>query len=227
MNKVEQQIRRIQSEIASCANRCARGEQDIQLVAVSKYATMEQIQQAYHSGIRLFAESRVLEALRKKQLLPPDVRWHFIGRIQSNKIHKMIGQFALIHSVADLKVAQALSSQSMAQGLIQPVLLQVNIVDDVNKQGFTPDHLVNSWDQLCCLSGLHIQGLMTMAPHTQDVDLIRKCFRALADLQTVLHKSLASLTELSMGMSSDFYVAIEEGSTLVRIGSLIFSSDKQ
>jgi hypothetical protein len=139
----------------------------------------------------------------------------------------MIGQFALIHSVADLKVAQALSSQSMAQGLIQPVLLQVNIVDDVNKQGFTPDHLVNSWDQLCCLSGLHIQGLMTMAPHTQDVDLIRKCFRALADLQTVLHKSLASLTELSMGMSSDFYVAIEEGSTLVRIGSLIFSSDKQ
>lgn len=227
MNKVEQHLKTIESQIDSCARSCQRGPEEIQLVAVSKYATIEQIEQAYHFGIRLFAESRVIEAVRKKQLLPPDISWHFIGRIQSNKIHKMIGQFALIHSVADLKVAEALSSQSVDQGLIQPVLLQVNITDDVNKQGFGPDHLFNCWDQLCCLPGIHIQGLMTIAPHTQDVDLIRHCFRSLADLQQVLNRSGAGLTALSMGMSSDFHIAIEEGSTLVRIGSLIFSSDKQ
>ncbi|MCX6987597.1 MAG: YggS family pyridoxal phosphate-dependent enzyme [Chlamydiae bacterium] len=227
MNKVEQQIKSIHSQIASCASGCGRSQEDIKLVAVSKYATIEQIQQAYHFGIRLFAESRVLEAVRRKQLLPPDISWHFIGRIQSNKIHKMIGQFALIHSVADLKVAQALSSQSMEQGLIQPVLLQVKITDDVNKQGFASDEMLNCWDQLSCLPGIYIQGLMTMAPHTEDVDVIRHCFHSLADLQTVLNKSGGRLRELSMGMSSDFHVAIEEGSTLIRIGSLIFSSDKQ
>ena len=227
MNKIQSALEILQSRIAHCAASCGRTVDEIRWVAISKYATIEQIQQAYDCGIRVFGESKVLEALTKKSLLPRDVEWHFIGRIQSNKISKMIGQFSLIHSVADVQVAKTLSVKSLEHGCIQPVLLQVNVVGDPHKQGFLPEQILVLWDELSSLAGIAIKGLMTIGPHTDNKQSITSCFHGLAQLRHRLQSKGAVITELSMGMSQDFDIAIEQNATWLRIGSTLFSSSIQ
>lgn len=214
---ISDRLRALQSEIASVAIRCGRSPSDISLIAVTKYASPPSILEAYNAGHRAFAESRIPTALEKISQLPSDIAWHFIGRLQSNKVSKAIGRFALIHSVDTPELAADIAARSRAQNLTTSILLQVNTSSEPSKQGFTPDACRQHIDTLRSLQGISIQGLMTMAPLTPDTDRIRACFSALRTLRDELR-----LQHLSMGMSHDYPIAIEEGATLLRIGSAIF-----
>lgn len=190
-------------------------KEGVTIVAVSKYATVEQIQNVYDQGYRHFGESRVQEALIKQKQLPQDIQWHFIGRLQTNKVNQVVGNFCLIHSVHSLELAQLINKKSQEKGIVSNILLQVNTSGEITKQGFTPEELKNTSFQH--LSHVQVQGLMTMAPLTGDESVIRSCFSLLRKM-----KEEFRLEHLSMGMSQDYHIAIEEGATYLRIGSKIF-----
>ena len=152
--------------------------------------------------------------------MPDDIRWHYIGKIQSNKIDIILGNFSLLHSVDSLELAQLIDQKSQKKKIVTPILLQVKFSHEETKQGFTPAGCKSALKNLKDLPGISIDGLMTMAPLTQDQDMIRDCFMQLRKLRDEL-----GLSHLSMGMSQDYSLAIEEGATLLRIGSGIFSSN--
>ena len=183
----------------------------VKIVAVTKNHPWPECNFLYQSGARDFGENRIQEALPKMDEAPNDISWHFIGNIQSNKVNKIGRRFALIHSVDSYEIAQKISEFSPQK---QAILLQVNIS---HKHGFTPEKLAQEFGQLKELPNLDIQGLMTMAPQTTE-DEIRETFRTLRNLRDALN-----LKELSMGMSDDWRIAIEEGATIIRLGNYLFS----
>jgi pyridoxal phosphate enzyme (YggS family) len=202
----------------------------VTLIAVSKYATVPQILDAYHAGARHFGENRVQDALAKMAALPPDVaqaiHWHLIGPLQRNKINKIVGRFALIHSLDSGDIAQALSERTVLAGLVQPVLLQVNVSGEATKHGFAPQDLIQQVHTLLQLPGLQVKGLMTMAPHTSDSTQLTQCFTGLRQLRdTLVSETGQPFSELSMGMSGDYRQAIDCGATMVRIGQALFRPD--
>jgi len=208
----------LREKIVQTALRSGRDPKDITLVAVTKSVSIEKMRAAYLAGERHFGESRVQEALDKRAHLPPDIVWHFIGTLQTNKLSKAVGQFALIHSVDRLLLAKAIAKKSLDSGITTPILLQVNVSQEGTKQGFSLDEIKEIFLELRGEKGLSVQGLMTIAPLTSDQKKIRSCFSPLQKLKQELN-----FQHLSMGMSQDFPIAIEEGATLLRIGSAIFS----
>lgn len=207
---------------------CQQGHRlaaEVSLVAVSKGRSIQEIEETYRTGCRDFGESRVQEALEKIEQLPSDIRWHFIGRLQKNKVNKVVGRFALIHAVDSWDLAEKISISSLAKEITSSVLCAVNTSGEKTKAGFSPIELENVFMDLLHLKGIEIQGLMTMAPLTEDEGIIRHCFselRFLRDRLQFIAKERANLTTLSMGMSHDYPLAILEGSTLIRIGTKVF-----
>lgn len=191
------------------------------IIAVSKGRTFEEIRKVYETGVRDFGESRVAEALEKMVQLPNDIRWHFIGKLQKNKVNKVVGKFALVHSVDSVELAKKLAQASVERGLITAILLQANTSGEKSKSGLSPAEWKARWPQVKSLKGLNVQGCMTMAPHTDDQQVIRRCFSALRELRDDL-----GLKELSMGMSNDHKIALEEGATMVRLGKAIFDETR-
>ncbi|MBS0653272.1 MAG: YggS family pyridoxal phosphate-dependent enzyme [Verrucomicrobia bacterium] len=216
---LSERLKKIKDQIAEACHRSNRDHSEITLIAVTKYATLEAIREAYNLGLRSFGESRISTALEKMAQLPSDIDWHFIGHLQSNKVAKATGRFALVHSVDSLELAKKISAASTQQGCNTAVLLQVNTSGEPSKQGFTPDTCRDHFLELSQLPGITLQGLMTMAPLTEDASVIRSCFSRLRDLRDEFE-----LRHLSMGMSHDFSIAIEEGATLLRIGSSLFGA---
>lgn len=216
----------VKAHVDELARQCGRDPATITLITVTKTHPVEQIIPAYKAGCRDFGESRVQEALDKISLAPNDIRWHLIGTLQANKIKKVIGRFALIHSIDSLKLARKIAYDSLVVGLLTPILLQVNVLREETKHGFTVEELRDQIHEIFALEGVSVKGLMTMAPLTEDETVIRTCFAALRDLRDEV-KTWADtpegFTELSMGMSHDYPIAIEEGATLLRIGSAIFN----
>ena len=193
------------------------------LIAVSKNQPLEAILEAYAVGCRDFGENRVQEALPKIEAAPDDIRWHLIGSLQRKKVPQVIGKFALIHSVDSVALAEKIATCSDKAGLQTSILLQVNTSGEETKQGFSPAELKSSFSDLASLKGLNIQGLMTMAPLSEDENVIRAAFRGLRELRDDL-EGKARLPDLSMGMSQDYLIGIDEGATLVRVGRAIFHS---
>lgn len=212
-----ERFKRLNEQIAEICLRSCRNPSDITLIAITKYASLEATHEAYSFGLRAFGENRVPAALQKMAKLPLDIDWHFIGHLQSNKVAKAIGRFSLIHSVDSYELAQKISVASIQNNSTTPVLLQVNTSGEHSKQGFASITFREHFLGLSQLSGISIQGLMAMAPLTDDTNLIRACFSRLRNLRDEL-----KLRHLSMGMSNDFSIAIEEGATLLRIGSSLF-----
>lgn len=203
------------------------GDRPVKLIAVTKSARPAQIEEAYSSGVTEFGESRVQDVLAKLQVLPPLVvdnsKWHFIGHLQSNKVKQAIGKFALIHSVHSLNLAKEISKVATSRELVQPILLQVKVLEDADKSGFSADELRTQFAQIKSLPNLKIEGLMTITPLTEDKKVWQECFEGLRDLRDELEKAhKISLRELSMGMSTDWQEAIKCGATMVRIGTAIF-----
>lgn len=208
----------VRSRIVSAAERAGRDPASVALVAVSKTFPAADVLAAYAAGQRLFGENRVQEAVAKATEIRASgitgIDWHLIGQLQSNKARIAAGLFAMIESVDSLRLAQALSQR--AKRTI-PVLIEVNAGGEASKAGFALDATEQAVTQIRALSSLDVRGLMTVAPPVADAESLRPLFRALAALA---HK--LELPELSMGMSGDFEVAIEEGATLVRLGTAIF-----
>ncbi len=200
------------------------------IVAVTKYFGVEKLVEAYDAGLRDFAENRVQDALEKFENLPEEIkrnsRFHLIGHLQSNKVKKAVGKFYLIQSVDSLKLAQAISEEAQKQGIVQKILLQVNNADEECKFGFSKDILNDSFEQIINLEGVHVEGIMNIAPITDD-ETLRSLFRDLRQYREFLsnkhnHQLKDRFKVLSMGMSSDYKMALEEGSTMVRLGRRLF-----
>lgn len=205
-----------------------RKKEEITLVIVTKHISWEQLQEAYACGCRDFGENRVDRALEKidKSEALEQIHWHFIGKLQTKKIPKVIGHFHLIHSIDEDILLRKLSEASLKQGKVTSILLEVNASMEASKAGLSPSIWLEKIPLLLSLKGVEIKGLMTMAPLSQDEKIIRSCFAKVKQLQDNLQKSLHSkeiLPFLSMGMSNDFEWAIQEGATHIRIGSALFS----
>ena len=204
-------------------HRVGRQVSDVRLVAVSKTYPPAVIQEAWNAGQHVFGENRVQDALPKIAELPAEAEWHFIGHLQSNKIRKALPAFTLIHGVDNLELAQQINRIAGEMGLTANILLEINVSGEASKFGFSPTDLRQNLEDLLCLPNIRINGLMTMAPYSEDPELARPVFSKLRILRDELAaKTGQSLRELSMGMSGDFEVGIEEGATIVRIGSSIF-----
>lgn len=219
----EERLAGIRERIAQAAGRSGRDPRDVTLLAVTKTFPLQAIEEAYRAGHRDFGENRVQEALPKIEALPSDIRWHLLGRLQTNKINKVLGKFVLIHSVDSLDLAQALSSR--LGGVPQEVLLEVNTSGEVSKAGLSPGEVEAVFPSLAALPGLKWRGLMTIGPLTGDPGLQREAFRRLKRLFESLRPAAlepGAFSILSMGMSADFETAVEEGSTMVRIGTALF-----
>lgn len=197
----------------------------IRLVAVSKTVSDEHVLQAHELGLQIFAENRVQQLLKRFETLPRTICWHFIGHLQTNKVKSLVGRIPLIHAVDTLRLAQRIDEAARGSDVIQDVLLEVNISGEDSKFGFNATRLLQASAELGVLSNVRVRGLMTMAPYTDDEEVIRSCFRSLRLLLGELNAGgfyREPLRELSMGMTNDYRIAIAEGATYLRIGTALF-----
>ena len=217
---------RVKEELAKAAGRSGRSGSDVTLVAVSKLHPASDIRALAETGQMDFGENYVQEALDKQEALADlDVNWHFIGRLQSNKAKFVVGRFGLVHSVDSRKLAQMVHKKASGLGVVQDILIQVNIAGEAQKSGITEENLQALADEVMGLSGVRLVGLMTMPPFFDEPERARPVFSRLRELKEVLEKQLGErLPHLSMGMTGDFVPAVEEGATLVRIGTRIFGA---
>ncbi len=221
--EIAENLRAIQNRIdASCA-RVNRDPASVTLLAVSKGQPPAAILAAVDAGLTLFGESKVQEAKVKISLCPGHLRWQMIGHLQSNKCRDAVHLFQMIQSVDSLSLAQEIDKFSRASAKTMPILLEVNVAGEASKFGFPPERLLAELEKINALERIEIHGLMTIAPWAAEVEKVRPFFRRLRELRSECEQILgAPLPHLSMGMSGDFEVAIEEGSTMVRVGTAIF-----
>jgi len=216
----------VKSRIGEAARKAGRSPDSIRLVVVSKQVSSEKIISAYEAGAECFGENKIQEAVDKiENVKLQGVAWHFIGHLQKNKIKYINSHFDLIHSVDSLSLAEKISEHSKSQDRVQPVLLQINISGEEAKFGMSPSDLVEQLADFAAFNGIRIKGLMTIPPQDPNPENSRQYFSALRLLRDKcqnLNIDGIELNELSMGMTSDYKVAIEEGATLVRIGTAIF-----
>jgi hypothetical protein len=205
------------------------GAQPVKIIAVTKYTGPEGIEEAFDCGVTEFGENRVQDLVRKHGQLPERLRtqinWHFIGHLQTNKVKQVVGQCTLIHSVDSLHLAQAVSREAARRSVTQPVLLQVKVISDPGKFGFTQEELKADLGTILALPNIEVKGLMTITPLTGDPAVRQQCFEGLKALRDELEKTHGiALAELSMGMTDDWPEAIRCGATMVRLGRAIFGS---
>ncbi len=222
--RIRKNIEEIERRIAQACARAGRERGEVTLIAVSKTFPAEVVRAAYEAGLRIFGENRPQELRDKSRILPQDIEWHFIGHLQTNKIKYVLPAARLIHSVDSLHLAQALSEFAVKKNRTVPVLIEVNSSGEASKFGFKPQEVPEAFAEIMRLPQLELKGLMTIGPLTDDVQRIRQAFRQMHRLQQSLQKDWGKQKTaiLSMGMSGDFEIAIEEGSTHIRLGTAIF-----
>ena len=199
----------------------------VELCAVSKFHPASAVMEAYAAGQRIFGESRVQELLSKVEVLPDDIRWHFIGHLQTNKVRYLIGKTAMIESVDSLRLLELIDKESEKAGVVSRVLMQLHVAREETKFGFSPEELLEYFARRGFegLKATHICGVMGMASNTEDMERVRADFRLISETRKRildLCPDLRRFDTVSMGMSGDWHIAVEEGSTLVRIGTAIF-----
>jgi len=217
----------VRRRMAAAALRVGRSPETVELVAVSKTVDLPRIREGIAAGIKILGENRVQEAEEKIAELGRSVSWHLVGHLQTNKAKLAVSLFDLIHSLDSLRLAEALEHQAGMQGRTIPLLVEVNVVQEESKSGVTPENLIPLLRSVCSLSHLRVLGLMAIPPFFAKAEEARPQFRKLRELAaevSALGIPNLEMTHLSMGMSHDFEIAIEEGATLVRIGTAIFGS---
>ncbi len=228
MSNIEANLNRVQNEIAQAAQVSGRNVTDIELVAVTKTHPAEIVREAVDAGQTLFGESKVQEARVKIPLLPSNLRWHFIGHLQKNKIRHALPFFEMIHSVDSVDLAQAIDRIAHEDGLHPRILLEVNVAGEGSKFGFKATTLRAELESLLMLPRLSIEGLMCIPPLAEEAETSRTYFVELRKLRDALEKEFqVKLPQLSMGMTNDYSVAVEEGATLVRVGTAIFGERRR
>lgn len=220
MSPVAENILRVRERIHRAAERAGRGPDEVTLIAVSKTVDADRIREAYAAGVADFGENYVQDAIRKLSVLPGDLRWHFIGHLQTNKVRHVVGAFALVHSLDSARLADEMDRRAAARGIVQDVLIEVRLDPEGAKTGVEPDRFGELVDHVAGLPALRLAGLMGMAPIVEDPEAARPHFARLRSMMERLPESSRRI--LSMGMTSDFEAAIMEGATHVRIGTAIF-----
>ncbi|HHX20052.1 MAG TPA: YggS family pyridoxal phosphate-dependent enzyme [Clostridiaceae bacterium] len=226
---IRQNIERVRERLVKAANTSGRDPADVQLIAISKNFPVSDLEKAYRCGQISFGENRVQELQQKwieSAHLDMDIDWHYVGMLQRNKVRFIIGRVSLIHSVGSLRLMRTIERLAARDEVVQDVLLQVNVSGEETKQGFEPDEVEGALMQCLEFSHIRVRGLMTMAPHYEDPEETRPVFRQLRELRDrlIARDVVRDLPELSMGMTNDFEQAIEEGATIIRVGSAIFGS---
>ncbi len=223
MSELQENLTRIRSRIDQACERSGRQPDSVRLMAVSKNQPPERVAEAASAGLTLFGENRIQDAKVKIPLCPGQLEWHFIGHLQSNKSRDAVSLFQVVQGVDSLALAEELQKQALKQARSLPILLEVNVAGESSKFGWNPDRLLAELPQLNALNRLEVHGLMTIAPYAVDPEQVRPIFRRLRELRDRCTDLLgAPLPVLSMGMSGDLEVAIEEGATLVRVGTALF-----
>jgi len=225
---IEANLNRVRDEIAQAAKVSGRNVTDVELVAVTKTHPAEIVREATGAGQVVFGESKVQEARAKIPLLPSHLRWHFIGHLQKNKIRHALPLFEMIHSVDSLDLAQAIDRIAQEDGSHPRILLEVNVAGEGSKFGFKATTLRAELESLLLLSRLSIEGLMCIPPLAEEAEASRKYFVELRELRDAIEKEFqVKLPQLSIGMTNDYSVAVEEGATLVRVGTAIFGERRR
>ena len=222
---LKENLTQVQNNIAAACQKAGRDLNDVTLIAVSKTKPIEMLQEVYDEGIRTFGENKVQEMMDKEGIMPKDIKWHMIGHLQRNKVKYLMGKTALIHSVDSLRLAEEISNQSVKHQVETDILVEVNIAEEESKFGITKEEAIQLVTDISKLPNIHIKGLMTIAPFVDDPEDNRKYFKEIKQLSVdIKNKNIdnVSMEILSMGMTGDYMVAIEEGATLVRVGTGIF-----
>ena len=222
---IRENIESVEERISGACRRVGRDRSEVNLICVTKTKPEEMLREAYEAGQRDFGENKVQEIVRKKPALPDDIRWHMIGHLQRNKVKQLIGQTVMIHSVDSFRLAEAISAEAVKAGIVIPVLIEVNMADEETKFGVSPGEALQLITDASELKGIKIEGLMTIAPYTEDPESNRPYFAGLRELAVDIGQKCidnVSMGVLSMGMTGDFEVAIEEGATHIRVGTGIF-----
>lgn len=215
----------IEENIQKACERAGRNRTEVTLIAVSKTKPKEDLMEIYNEGVRHFGENKVQELSSKIEELPSDIQWHMIGHLQRNKVKYIVDKVSLIHSVDSFRLAEEINIQAKKRGIIVPILVEVNIAQEETKFGVSKEDAIELVKQIASLDGIAVKGLMTIAPHVVDSEENRAYFRKIKDLSVDIRKENidnVSMDILSMGMTGDYQVAIEEGATLVRVGTGIF-----
>lgn len=225
MGEIQQNIIDIVKRIAAAAQKSGRKREDILLLAVSKTIDVPRIKQAVDCGLKELGENRVQEILEKYDAMGKDVCWHLIGHLQTNKVKYIIDKVKMIHSVESIKLAEEIDKRAKQSNVIMDILVEVNIADEQSKFGVTPKETLSFIKNIAFLDNIRIKGLMTVAPFVDNPEENRDCFRRMRQLLVDINAEKidnVNMNVLSMGMSNDFEVAIEEGATIVRVGTNIF-----
>jgi hypothetical protein len=218
MSSIKQNIEEIRKKVDSAAKKAGRNPANVKIIAVTKTASIEQVRELLRAGIKDFGENKVQEAEKKiSSIADPEIKWHMIGHLQTNKVKKAISMFCQIHSVDGIKLAKEINNAAADRGFVMPVLVEVNVSGEETKYGIKPEEVTGFLNSAADLKAIEIRGLMTMAPSFDNPQDSRPLFKRLHEIARS-----EGLKELSMGMSSDFEVAIEEGATIIRIGQAIF-----
>ena len=223
MPDIANNLAQVQQRITTACKRAERSPEEVQLVAVGKKFTADVIREAADCGLTLFGENRVQEAKAKIPDCPGHLRWHFIGNLQTNKCRDAVALFDMLHAVDSLHLAKELNKRCEQAAKVMPVLLEVNVSGEGSKHGFTSETAVNAMEAFFDFPQLELHGLMTMAPYSRQPESSRPYFQKLCEVKATCEDKLgAPLPELSMGMSGDYEIAIEEGATLIRLGTVLF-----
>ena len=217
--------RAIEEKVEKACLRAGRKREDVTLIAVSKTKPVSMIHALLPLGVRDFGENKVQELTEKEELLPKDIRWHMIGHLQRNKVKYVVGKACMIHSVDSLRLAEEISKEALKKQISVPILVEVNVAGEESKFGVSVQEAPFLVEQICRLPGIEVKGLMTIAPYVEDPEENRIVFRNLRKLSVDIGgKNFDNVTMdiLSMGMTGDYEVAIEEGATHVRVGTGIF-----
>lgn len=224
---VAENLVQVQKNIEESCKKVNRDPGEVTLIAVSKTKPVEMLQEAYAAGARVFGENKVQEIVDKYDQMPSDVQWHMIGHLQRNKVKYLIGKVVLIHSVDSLRLAEQIEHEAAKADIVMPVLIEVNVAEEESKFGTTSEAAMQLVEAVSKLPHIKIRGLMTIAPFTDNPEDNRIYFRKLKQLSVdIKSKNIdnVDMDELSMGMTGDYEVAIEEGATMVRVGTAIFGA---
>lgn len=222
---LKENLAEVQSRVEQACKRAGRDVAEVTLIAVSKTKPVTDLQEIYNAGVRDFGENKVQEMCDKMEKMPKNINWHMIGHLQRNKVKYIVGNVALIHSVDSYRLAEEINIQAKKKGIVVPILVEVNIADETTKFGVSKEDAMELVRQIASLDALSIKGLMTIAPYVVDPEENRAYFRKIKELSVDIDNQNidnVSMDILSMGMTGDFEVAIEEGATMVRVGTGIF-----
>lgn len=222
---LKEQLANVENEIKKACHRSNRSQDEVTLIAVSKTKPVETLKEAYNLGVRIFGENKVQELVDKYEVLPQDIHWHMIGHLQRNKVKYIIEKVDCIHSVESIRLAETIEKEAAKHNRIIDILVEVNVAGEDSKFGLAPEEVPAFIEEISKFPHLRIKGLMTIAPFVDDPEQNRPVFKALKKLSvdiTAKNIDNVNMNVLSMGMTNDYQIAIEEGATMVRVGTGIF-----